>query len=290
MAATSAGPISQVCWVVPDIEAGERLLGRLLGVPAWTPMGEVRFGPDEATHRGRPADFSARVSLGWSGDLQVELIEPVAGESLYAEFLGEHPAGGLHHVAIETDDVDATVRESGLEVLSEGTMAGGLMRFAYLDGAAHGAPFVEVVWLSNDMRRMFAAMKGDGPRPVPATVVAWHALAQSRDPAGLDALLADDCVFRSPAVHSPQVGKQLTTAYLAAALVVLGPTLTYSREWWAEDSAVLHFTADLDGVVVEGVDMITWAEDGRITEFTVMVRPVKGLHTLMERMAAQLMG
>ena len=124
----------------------------------------------------------------------------------------------------------------------------------------------------------------------PRTVQAWHALADTRDPAGLDALLHEDCVFRSPAVHAPQEGKELTTAYLSAALVVLGPTLTYRREWYAEDSAVLQFTADLDGVVVEGVDMMTWAEDGRITEFTVLVRPVKGLHTLMEKMAAQLFG
>ena len=124
----------------------------------------------------------------------------------------------------------------------------------------------------------------------PRTVRAWHDLAATRDPAGLDALLHADCVFRSPAVHAPQEGKELTTAYLSAALVVLGPTLTYQREWYAEDSAVLQFTADLDGVVVEGVDMMTWAEDGRITEFTVMVRPVKGLHTLMEKMAAQLFG
>jgi len=124
----------------------------------------------------------------------------------------------------------------------------------------------------------------------PRTVQAWHALAATRDPAGLGALLHEDCVFRSPAVHAPQVGKELTTAYLSAALVVLGPTLTYQREWYAEDSAVLQFTADLDGVVVEGIDMMTWGADGRITEFTVMVRPVKGLHTLIEKMAAQLFG
>ena len=124
----------------------------------------------------------------------------------------------------------------------------------------------------------------------PAPVDAWHAVAQSRDPAGLDALLADEVVFRSPAVHAPQEGKALTTAYLSAAIVVLGPTLTYVREWYAEDSAVLEFRADLDGVVVHGVDMLTWGADGRLTDFTVMVRPAKGLQRLMERMAAQLTG
>lgn len=130
----------------------------------------------------------------------------------------------------------------------------------------------------------------DAARAVPAPVAAWHALAGARDPSGLDALLADDCVFRSPAVHTPQEGKALTTAYLSAAIAVLGPTLTYVREWYAEDSAVLEFQAELDGLTVHGVDMLTWGPDGRLVDFTVMVRPFKGLTTLMEKMAARLAG
>ena len=122
----------------------------------------------------------------------------------------------------------------------------------------------------------------------PAPVEAWHAVAASRDPSGLSTLLADDCVFRSPAVHTPQEGKALTTAYLTAAIAVLGPTLTYVREWYADDSAVLEFTATLDGLTVHGVDMLTWSPAGQLTDFTVMVRPFKGLTKLMELMAAEL--
>ena len=125
---------------------------------------------------------------------------------------------------------------------------------------------------------------------VPAPVAAWHAIAEARDPAGLAELLADDVVFRSPAVHTPQEGKEVTTAYLSAAVVVLGPTLSYRREWYAERSAVLEFEAVLDGLTVHGIDMMQWNEDGRLTEFTVMVRPVKGLNKLIELMAGQLFG
>ena len=124
----------------------------------------------------------------------------------------------------------------------------------------------------------------------PAPVAAWHEVAATRDPARLDALLADDVTFRSPAVHTPQEGKELTTAYLTAAMVVLGPTLTYVREWYADDSAVLEFRADLDGLTVHGIDMLTWGPDGRLTDFTVMVRPFKGLQKLIELMAAELFG
>ena len=124
---------------------------------------------------------------------------------------------------------------------------------------------------------------------VPAPVAAWHEIAASRDVTLLDALLADDCVFRSPAVHTPQEGKALTTAYLAAAVVVLGPTLSYHRQWYADDSAVLEFTAELDGLTVHGIDMLAWGDDGRLTEFTVMVRPVKALQRLIELMGAELL-
>jgi hypothetical protein len=122
----------------------------------------------------------------------------------------------------------------------------------------------------------------------PSPVNRWHQVADSRDATLLDDLLADDCVFRSPAVHTPQEGKALTAAYLTAAMVVLGPTLTYVHEWWDEDTAVLEFTAELDGLAVHGIDMLRWGWDGRLVEFTVMVRPFKGLTQLMTLMAPEL--
>lgn len=131
---------------------------------------------------------------------------------------------------------------------------------------------------------------------VPTPITAWHELvALGREDRAaahdrLDALLADDVVFRSPAVHTPQEGKQVTTAYLRAALVVLGPDLTYHREWYADGSAVLEFTTTVAGKDVHGVDMITWGPDGRITDFTVLVRPAQGLEVLIAAMAAELTG
>jgi hypothetical protein len=118
----------------------------------------------------------------------------------------------------------------------------------------------------------------------PDTITRWHEVVAAKDPA----LLADDAVFRSPAVHTPQEGKELTTAYLRAAMVVLGPTLTYQHEWYDASSAVLEFTAELDGLTLHGIDMIRWDDAGRIVEFTVMVRPFKALQKLMELMLLQL--
>ena len=117
----------------------------------------------------------------------------------------------------------------------------------------------------------------------------WHDYVERGDPALLEALIADEAVFQSPAVHSPQVGKAVTLKYLRAAMVVLnsGP-FRYLGEWTAADSAVLEFEAEVDGLTVNGVDMIWWNEDGQITRFKVMVRPLKALNALVARMAAEL--
>ena len=122
----------------------------------------------------------------------------------------------------------------------------------------------------------------------PAPLRHWHAVVESRDPALLGDLLADEVVFRSPAVFAPQDGKALTTSYLSAALRVLGPTLRYVSQWHDHASAVLEFEADLDGVHVQGVDILRWNAQGKLVSFTVMVRPLRGLQKLIELMAAQL--
>jgi hypothetical protein len=122
----------------------------------------------------------------------------------------------------------------------------------------------------------------------PAAVRAWHAVVQSGDPELLDDLLADDVVFRSPAVFKPQEGKAVTTRYLTSAMTVLGPSLRYVGEWYGEASAVLEFEADLDGVYVQGVDMLHWNGEDQLVAFTVMVRPMRGLNKLVELMAREL--
>ena len=126
------------------------------------------------------------------------------------------------------------------------------------------------------------------PTPAETGLQRWHELVQSRDPSRLPGLIAEHAVFRSPAVHTPQEGRALVTAYLAGAIEVLGPTLTYHDEWVREYDAVLRFTAEVDGLEVEGVDLITWDDDGQIVAFTVMLRPFKALQAVMGRMLEQL--
>ena len=119
----------------------------------------------------------------------------------------------------------------------------------------------------------------------------WHAVVEARDVSGLDSLLADDVTFHSPVVHTPQQGKALTRMYLTAALAVLGNGgFRYVREVADEHNAVLEFTTELNGIHINGVDMITWNEVGQIVDFKVMVRPLKAINLLHQMMAAQLGG
>jgi hypothetical protein len=122
----------------------------------------------------------------------------------------------------------------------------------------------------------------------PGPLRRWHAVVESKDPALLDDLLADEVEFRSPAVFAPQEGRALTASYLSAALRVLGPTLRYVDQWHDPASAVLEFEADLDGVYVQGVDILRWNAEGKLVSFTVVVRPLRGLQKLVELMAVQL--
>ncbi len=117
----------------------------------------------------------------------------------------------------------------------------------------------------------------------------WHALVRSHDPHGLDDLLAEDAVFVSPVVHTPQRGKALSKAYLSAAFqVFFNPTFRYVRQIQGPSDAMLEFETTLDGVVVNGVDIIKWNAQGRIVEFKVMIRPLKAIQLIHERMAAML--
>ncbi len=121
------------------------------------------------------------------------------------------------------------------------------------------------------------------------TVAAWHKLLKTKDAAGLDDILADNVVFYSPVVHTPQAGKPITTLYLAAALhVFVNDSFKYLREVVSGNNAVLEFTTVIDGITVNGVDMLTWNADGKITEFKVMVRPLKAIN-LIHRMMADML-
>ncbi|MEL4180719.1 nuclear transport factor 2 family protein [Roseateles sp. PN1] len=120
-------------------------------------------------------------------------------------------------------------------------------------------------------------------------IATWHKLLKQRDVQGLDALLADDAVFYSPVVHKPQVGKAITTMYLAAAFHVFGnESFRYVRELKADRDAILEFELELDGISINGVDMIKWNDDGQVTEFKVMLRPLKAVNLIHEKMAAML--
>jgi len=118
----------------------------------------------------------------------------------------------------------------------------------------------------------------------------WHAYMESgADPALLSALIADDCVFHSPVVHTPQAGKPLVMAYLLAAAKVLGnDSFHYVRELVDGDEMMLEFVTELDGITVNGIDIIRFDDKGKISDFKVMVRPLKAVNKVWETMATQL--
>ncbi len=147
----------QIAWVTRDLDATEKALTTLLGARKWIRLPGVHFGPDACTYRGRPADFVADISLSYAGDTQLELIAPVAGESIYTEFL-DRAGAGLHHICIEADDVERAVAERDADVVQRGVMPGG-MEFAYISADDAGVPYIEIAHISPEIRAFFDYIK-----------------------------------------------------------------------------------------------------------------------------------
>ena len=115
----------------------------------------------------------------------------------------------------------------------------------------------------------------------------WHDMMASGSSEGLHALLAEDCVFWSPVVHTPQEGRDKCFAYLSAAQHVFAQDFRYLREIVQGDHAVLEFSCTMESTIINGVDMIT-ARDGQIVDFKVMVRPLQAVNKVHEQMMAML--
>ena len=160
---TSARPPVQIAWVTRDLDATEATLTALLGARKWVRIPGVHFGPETCTLRGHPADFVAHISLSYAGDMQLELIEPVSGDSVYTEFLNDR-GPGLHHVCVYAEDLEdfaavlAEAIAAGADAVMQGVMPGG-MRFAYVSAPDTGVPFVEIAHVPDDVRAFFDHIK-----------------------------------------------------------------------------------------------------------------------------------
>jgi SnoaL-like domain len=116
----------------------------------------------------------------------------------------------------------------------------------------------------------------------------WHRIVRERDSTALGEVLAPDCVFLSPVVHTPQRGRDLARLYLGAALQVFNDSFRYTKCVVQAPHAVLEFECEIDGITVNGVDIITVDEQGLISEFKVMIRPLKGIELIHARMRGML--
>ena len=124
----------------------------------------------------------------------------------------------------------------------------------------------------------------------PPVIERWLAFIESGHSDDLDEMLAEDAVFYSPAVFTPQRGRVKAAAYLRAAdKLFSGKNFRYVGKWFGTNSAVLEFTAELDGLTVEGVDMIQWNDEDKIVAVKVMIRPLKALQALVPKMGELLL-
>ena len=124
---------------------------------------------------------------------------------------------------------------------------------------------------------------------IPSVIEKWHELVKTKNIKILDEILADDARMHSPVVHTVQEGKAITKMYLAGAAMTIGnDKFKYVREVYDKDFAMLEFETEMDGIFINGVDMIYWNEDNKITDFKVMIRPLKAVNMVHQKMGEAL--
>jgi len=124
---------------------------------------------------------------------------------------------------------------------------------------------------------------------IPEIMQTWHKIVETKNINLLDDILADNAKLYSPVVHTVQEGKKITTMYLAGAVMVLGnDSFKYVREVYDNGFALLEFETVLNGIYVNGVDMISWNSGNKITDFKVMIRPLKAVNAVHQLMGEAL--
>ena len=116
----------------------------------------------------------------------------------------------------------------------------------------------------------------------------WNKIIKSGDHKELADLLHDDVVFYSPVVFTPQRGKKITMSYLMAAGQSLANDFVYVKKIVTDKYAVYEFECTVDGKYINGIDMVSFDEDYKITEFKVMIRPLQAVNAIHQSMMAML--
>lgn len=151
----------QLAWVTRNLDETEDALSRLFGAKTWVRMNGTEVQPANCTFGGVPTGFVADASLSYAGDLQLEIVAPLSGDNnIFEDFLATS-GQGLHHVAFETDDVEAAVQGAlakGCEVVQRGVLPG-VMEYAFVTSPVTGPPFVEISNYSAEIKAFFQAVQ-----------------------------------------------------------------------------------------------------------------------------------
>jgi catechol 2,3-dioxygenase-like lactoylglutathione lyase family enzyme len=153
-----AADVFQIAYIVPEIHAATRFFKEKLGVPAFMVKEDIEG--QEQTYLGKPGTFRHSIAFGYAGDMQIELIQSLSGASTYADFLSQHPQGGIHHLGIQVEDYDAAFADMtarGFRMVQSGR--NGETRFAYFDVGHPVGTLFEIVFLAPKIRAAFDRLK-----------------------------------------------------------------------------------------------------------------------------------
>jgi hypothetical protein len=129
--------VAQVAIVVPDLDEAVKQYWKLFGIGPWHFYTYGKPLIQHMTYHGEPAEYRMRIALSYLGPLRIELIEPLEGDTVYADFVAEH-SYGVHHFGLLVENMAEAIAEAeavGLEMIQDGSGFGrdGDGHYAYLN-------------------------------------------------------------------------------------------------------------------------------------------------------------
>ena len=155
--------LTQIAWVVKDIEATLRFFQDVMGVSNFSKVDTIRVKEFGATYYGKPSNAESLVALAYSGGIFIELIQPVSGNSVFQDYIDKNPAGGMQHIAysIPVDKLNKIISEfsdKGFPVIS--TFDHPIAKIVFFDTYKEIGVMTEIMGITEEGEKAVQQMKG----------------------------------------------------------------------------------------------------------------------------------
>jgi methylmalonyl-CoA/ethylmalonyl-CoA epimerase len=153
---------TQIAWVVKDIKAAEKMFREMMGISNFSKPEIIRLAEFEGMHYGEPSDAESLVTMAYTGETFIELIQPLSGRSIFKDYLDKNPGGGVHHIAYsipvaKLDKIISEMAQKGFQVIS--SVNHPIARIVFFDTSNDIGVFTEIMGITSEGEKAVQEMK-----------------------------------------------------------------------------------------------------------------------------------